>query len=143
MDSGNLQQHWALMVAVVPAVIATVAVLFVLYRRSSRGQLAAALKTHRKAQMALDRAVKDVERLGARLEKLERRSASVKPRVLQEARDALSDARALHKILDDKVQVTTNQVRKVIFEEFPPTRHETLRARYLPQDVEDGRPFTF
>ena len=143
MNIGKLQQHWALLAAAVPALIAAVGVLFLIYRRSSRGQLATALKKQRNAEAALARAGKEVRRLGARLEKLRDRSASVKPRALQEAEDALSDARALHKILDDKHQVTTNQLRKVIFEEFPPARHEKLRARYLPKDVEDGRPFSF
>ena len=67
----------------------------------------------------------------------------VKPRVLQEARNALDDARALQRIMNDRAQVTRNLVRRAIFEEFPPSRHEKLRARYLPEDVESGRPFSF
>ena len=51
--------------------------------------------------------------------------------------------RSLAKIADDKAQVQANHVRRVIFEEFPPSRHEKLRARYLPQDVADKRPFSF
>jgi len=39
--------------------------------------------------------------------------------------------------------VTANKLRKTIFEEFPPARHEALRQRYLPGDAADGRPFSF
>ena len=62
---------------------------------------------------------------------------------MSEAKEALQDALALEKIADDKAQVTANQVRRVIFEEFPPTRHEKLRRKYLPEDVRDNRPFSF
>ena len=67
----------------------------------------------------------------------------MKPRIIEEAKGRLADKELLAKRADDRAQVTANQLRKVIYEEFPPTRHETLRARYLPGDVADGRPFSF
>ena len=92
---------------------------------------------------ALSSARKSLTSAVDRLEKLERRKEKVRPRVLQEAREAVEDARALEKIMDDRSQVTMNHLRRVIFEEFPPASHERMRAKYLPQDVEDGRPFSF
>ena len=71
------------------------------------------------------------------------RAGSIRPSSLQEAREKLEDAGALLKIARDRLMVAENQVRRVIFEEFPPARQESLRARYLPQDVVDKRPFTF
>jgi hypothetical protein len=62
---------------------------------------------------------------------------------LQEAKDAVDDANALQKILNDKVMVTENHVRRVIHDEFPPTEHDRLRRKYLPQDIKDERPFSF
>ena len=67
----------------------------------------------------------------------------VKPVDLEAARGALADAEALLRISSDKVLVEVNLLRKVIFEQFPPRRHEALRAQYLPDDVADGRPFSF
>jgi len=138
-----LRQDWAAWLAVVPALLVVVVVLRALYRRSARGQLARALKSHGKAQKNLLEARKAAEQAELKLEKLSGRSDKVKPRVLEEARGSLEDCRALEKIHADKCQVTMNQLRRVIFEEFPPARHDKLREKYLPQDVADGRPFTF
>ena len=65
------------------------------------------------------------------------------PMLVQEARDALQDARALQKIADDRLLVAENQVRRIIVEEFPPIKQLRLRRRYLPADVRDPRPFSF
>ena len=43
---------------------------------------------------------------------------------------------------DDKVLIAQNHVRKIILEEFPPKRHESLRAKILPDAALDKRPFT-
>ena len=101
------------------------------------------MREHRKAtdtHMAAVRAVNKEER---RYEKLVSRANTVKPRVVEEAKGVLADARALAKIAEDRQLVTANQVRKIIFEEFPPKMHDRLRQRYLPQDAEDDRPFSF
>lgn len=143
MDIEALRQDWAAWLAIVPAFLVIVVVSRSLYRRSARGQLARALKQNRMAQKELLAARERATRALSKIEKLSGRSATVKPRVLEEAKGALEDCRALEKILDDKCQVTTNHLRRVIFEEFPPARHDLLREKYLPQDVADGRPFTF
>ena len=143
MHTDWLRNHWALIAAAVPAIIVVYALLEALYRKSAGGQLNRALAAHREAQAALKRTGRRIRRLERRLEHLAKHSRTVRPRVLREAEEALADQRTLGKILDEKQQVTANHVRRVIFDEYPPERHEKLRARYLPEDVADGRPFGF
>ncbi|MDH3440615.1 MAG: hypothetical protein OEM63_07685 [Gammaproteobacteria bacterium] len=143
MDIGTLKSDWAAWLALLPGLIVVFFVTRALFQRSARGQLSQALKAQRQSRQSLLDAQEKVAKTTARLEKLLSRSDKVKPRILEETRGALDDCRALEKILDDKCQVTTNHLRRVIFEEFPPSQHEELRGKYLPQDVEDGRPFSF
>jgi hypothetical protein len=143
MNPENLAENWALWAAMLPAAMAVAAVAWIVYRKSARGQLRTALKAHRSAERELDKASRSVQGLQNRLQRLMKKAGKVKPRLLQEARDELDDAQALERVMNDKVQVTRNLVRRAIFEEFPPARHDQLRAKYLPEDVESGRPFTF
>lgn len=143
MEIDLILENWALWASLVPGTLVVYAVAVALYRRSGSGQLSRACRNHRAAQKTLARARESVTAAAAKVGKLQSRADKVRPRELQEAKDALEDCRALEKIADDKSQVMRNHLRRVIFEEFPPARHEKMRARYLPQDVEDGRPFTF
>ena len=143
MDTNPLLANWALLAAIVPVSIVVVAIVLSSFLRSARGQLSRVNRQHQVAEQAWQAARRDTERAVRKLEKLEAKAETVKPRELQEARDKVADCQSLEKILDDKAQVTMNHLRRVIFEEFPPTRHEEMRAKYLPQDVEDGRPFSF
>jgi hypothetical protein len=143
MTGMDFQQHWALWLAVAPLVVVASAVVAWAWRRSSRGRLGFALGEHRKALRAAARARRQHDGAKASLERLVKRAGKVKPRIVDEARGRLADQELLARIADDRVQVTANQLRKVIFEEYPPNRHEALRKRYLPGDVADGRPFTF
>jgi len=143
MTAAELTKNWALWGALLPATIVIAALVFAFYRKSSRGKLRRRLGEHRKALQALKRVERSIATAESKLERLTAREAGIKPRLLQEAREALDDARALGKIADDKVQVTANHLRRTIFEEFPPAAHERLRKRYLPEDVRDNRPFTF
>ena len=138
-----LKANWAAWLAVPPAILVAFFVARALHYRSARGQLFRALKAQQRSKKSWLNAQKEVVKTTSRLEKLSAQADKVKPRVLEETRGALEDCRALEKILDDKHQVTTNHLRRVIFEEFPPSQHEKLREKYLPQDVEDGRPFSF
>ena len=52
-------------------------------------------------------------------------------------------AYALQKIANDKAQIATNHVRRVVFDEFSRSRHDKSRARYLRGDVRDNRLFSF
>lgn len=143
MDWQNINQNWALYAAAVPALIVTAAVIFGLWRRSSRGKLRAELAAHGRDVKNLEAAKKKQSTADRRVRRLEQRAGKVKPRVLQEARDAAMDASTLVRIADDRMQVSANLLRKVIFEEFPPEMHQRLREKYLPGDVADGRPFSF
>jgi hypothetical protein len=143
MNLQSLTENWALWAALLPATMAAAVVAWFVYRRSARGQLRAALKAHKAAERGLNKASRTVRGMQGRLQRLMKKVGKVKPRLLQEARDELEDAQALERIMNDKVQVTRNLVRRAIFEEFPPAKHERLRARHLPEDVESGRPFTF
>jgi hypothetical protein len=143
MTADALQQNWALWAATIPLIVVAVAVARSGWRRTAQGRLRAVLREHRSVLADAAKARRQRLRAEKRVRRLQRRADKVKPRVLAEARASLSDSEALARIADDRTQVAANQLRKVIYEEFPPTRHEALRARYLPADVADGRPFTF
>ena len=143
MNADELQQYWGLLVAAGLLAVVAGFVVAALYRRSARGQLRATLKTLRKARRDHAATKRRLEAAERRLESREARASSVKPRVLTEAKEGVGDAQALVKIAGDRVLVAANHVRRVIYEEFPPTRQEALRQRHLPDDAPDSRPFTF
>ena len=70
------------------------------------------------------------------------RASKTKPRVIDEARGCLEDARALQKVADDQVLIARNEVRQIIVAEFSPRHQEVLRRRLLPQDSGADTPFT-
>ena len=143
MTVETLQSNWALVAA---AAVALVILVFVLVRlagtsasakfRQLRKQLAEERGKLRKAQAVVARAERRAERLQARAER-------VKPRVLQEANDAVADAKALARVANDQVLIAEKHLRHLIVEEFPPVKQERLRARYLPESAPDKRPFSF
>lgn len=138
-----LQSDWAIWLALVMLLIALVSIIPQLLKMTSRSKLNrvfADVKTARKELKKSTRAAKKAEK---RLEKLLARAGRVKPRVLQEAKEAVEDGKSLAKIMNDKVIVAETHVRRVIYDEFPPEKHERLRAKYLPQDLIDNRPFSF
>lgn len=143
MDAAWIKANWALAIAAIIGIVLALAVAAHAYRRSAHGQL----RETRKALAAERRKCRKVEAriLGAerRKARLERRAERVRPRDLREADEALADARALAKIAADRLAIAENHVRRVIFEEFPPARHERLRRKYLPDRPAVDRPFTF
>jgi cell division protein FtsL len=143
MNAEQLQVHWALILASATGLVLLILAARHLVRTSARGQL-------RRTRKALDRERKRLKKAVAVADKAERQKTRlvqhadrVKPRVLQESSEALSDAKALAKIAHDRVLVAENHLRRVILEEFPPTQHERLRNRYLPETSRDKRPFSF
>ena len=138
MDVENAQQYWALLAATAIAVGVLVFIGFRLLQDSARGRLAAEVGQLRKREKAA-RGVVKAER---KLDKLQSRADSVKPRLVKEARGRLEDARALQKIADDQVLVARNLVSKIIVEEYPPKRHDALRRRLLPEAATKSGPFT-
>lgn len=134
MNAEFFSSNWALLLAAVPALIVSVSVIRHVAARSAAGQLRSMLANHRNAVKALDDARAQRGKAERRVEKLAARADQVKPRILDEAKATVRDAQALEKVAADKALVTANHVRRVIYEEFPPSRHDELRAQYLPGD---------
>ena len=142
MTVGLLQQHWALAGA---GVVGTAVLLFVLWRGwldSPRGRLRIARRQLRERQREARKCSRAGGRATARLERLARKSDSVRPSRIEQANDAVRDAQALLKICNDQVLVAQNHVRKIIVEEFPPKHHERMRRKYLPDGQDHGAPST-
>lgn len=140
MDQDFLVSHWAPLAALAILAIAAVRVAPLVWRETARGQLSVQARRLRAAQRARDAAIREVERQVRKVASLEQKADRVRPRDLSAARGRLVDAKALARIRSDQSLVEANRLRKVIFEEFPPARHDVLRARYLPEDLADGRP---
>jgi hypothetical protein len=138
-----LQSHWALMLASATAVVLLAAGIVHVARRSARGQLRRMRKLLDRERVRQRKAAAAVVRAERQRDRLMGRSDRVKPRVLTEAGEALQDAKALAKIAADRVLVAENHLRRVILEEFPPARHDTLRSRYLQDGQTGKKPFTF
>jgi len=143
MNDATLASNWALGLAAVVASLVAIVIVAVVMRKSAKGQLRRVHKDLRKALKRKRNATSVVEKCHRRLVKLDANAEKVKPRLLQETKDALQDARALEKIANDKALVAGNHVRRVIHEEFPPSRQQKLRDRYLPNAEQDKGPFSF
>ena len=138
-----ITRNWSLVGAALLFTGIALFVAFRVYTDSAKGQLGARIRALRTRYREADSAEKAVTRAERRLARLSAKSASVKPRHVEEARETLDDARALLKIAADQVLIAENHVRKVIVEEFPPRRQEALRSRYLRSEQGQEKPFTF
>lgn len=138
-----LQRYWAPAIAALLAIVVLTFVVLRVFRDSPRGRLRAQVRELRSRYRQLVGQARAVSRAEQRLQRLSARADRVRPRQLEEAREAVADARALQKIAQDQVLIAENHVRKLIFEEFPPRRHEALRGRFLARPKPDGKPFTF
>ena len=143
MNDTILTDNWALALAVLVTSLATIVIVAGVARRSARGRLKRVRTDLRKALKNLSKAAHIAEKSQRRLAKLGANAEKVKPRLLQEAKDALQDARALEKIAHDQVLVAKNHVRRVIHDEFPPSKQQKLRDRYIADVDHDKRPFSF
>jgi exonuclease VII small subunit len=143
MNMESLQSDWAIWLALVAAVIAVVMIIPILVKQTSGSKLKRVLVDMKEAHKALRKCTRTTANAENKLQKLSSNAGRVKPRVLQEAKEAVEDGQALTKILSDKLMVAENHVRRVIHDEFPPAKHDRMRARYLPQDVIDKRPLSF
>ena len=131
MNLDLAQQHWALLAGSVIGVAVVLMLLHRAWQDSARGRLRIAvgrLQEKRREVARLERALAKAE---SSLARLESKADAVAPRTIEEARGAVSVAMALLKIQSDQVLVAQTKVRTIIFEEFPPRRHDTLRQRYL------------
>jgi len=143
MNLESLQSDWAIWLALAILLIAAAMITPRLLKMTSRSKLSRVFADVKAARKELRKSVRAAKKAGKKLEKLLARADRVKPRVLQEAKESVEDGRALAKILNDKVIVAETHVRRIIYDEFPPEKHEQMRAKYLPQDVIDDRPFSF
>lgn len=143
MNDAVFANNWALGLAAVIGGLAAITVFVAIFRRSARGQLKRVCAELKKEQKIHRQAAGVTEKSHRRLGKLGKNAEKVKPRLFQEAKDALQDSRALEKIANDQVLIAANHVRRVIHEEFPPSRQQALRDRYLPTGQQDKRPFSF
>jgi hypothetical protein len=131
MTIDTLQQNWALLIA---SVLGLGIVLFVLFRASQdsrRGRLGSALTYLRDRERAAQKAAKTLDKASSRIERLRARSESVPPKLADAARDALTEAQELQKLIDDQLLIARNNVRLLIVEEYPPKRHDAMRSKYL------------
>jgi hypothetical protein len=143
MNLESLQSDWALWAALVALLFAVLAIIPKLLQRTSRSKLNRVFADVKAARKELRKATRAAKKAEKKYDKLLVRADRVKPRVLQEAKEGVEDAKALAKILNDKVIVAETHVRRIIYDEFPPEKHEGMRAKYLPQDIIDNRPFSF
>lgn len=138
-----LKSNWALIVAAVIGITLITLIVSQLIGKSARGQLRRTLQALARARQDEAQALKFVDKAERVARRLHDKKDRAKPRHLQEASDALEDARALARIAKDKILVAENHVRRVILEEFPPVKHEAMRQKYLPDAARDQKPFTF
>ena len=124
-------RNWALAAASILGAGILLFVLYRLYRESARGQLGSGVRALQTRYRKATRAQQALDKATARLDKLRRIASSVKPRHVEEAGEALEDARSLLKIAADQVLIAENNVRRLILDEFPPNRHDGLRSKYL------------
>jgi hypothetical protein len=143
VSAEQLQTHWALMVASAAGVVLLIIAARHFIRTSARGQLRRRRRALDIERYRLRKAIAVMDKAEHQKARLMRHVDRVRPRVLQESSEALADAKALAKIAGDRVLVAENQLRRVILEEFPPTQHERLRRRYLPDASSNKKPFTF
>ena len=143
MNLESLQSDWAIWLALAMLLIAAAMITPRLLKMTSRSKLSRVFADVKAARKELRKSVRAAKKAGKKFEKLLARADRVKPRVLQEAKESVEDGRALARILNDKVIVAETHVRRIIYDEFPPEKHEQMRAKYLPQDVIDDRPFSF
>lgn len=143
MNLDIFQQNWALAVAAVLFIVVAIVIGSALLRRSPWGQLRRARSDFRVCGHKFKAAHAQTVRAQKHLKKLETRASNVKPRLLEEAKGLVADGLALEKIAGDRLMIAANHVRRVIHEEYPPSKQERLRKRYLPDDDSKNRPFTF
>ena len=132
MNAAFLQSHWALIGGLVLLVAAGFTLVPALYSRTANGQLRSTRAVLEQAINEQKRIRRKVTSLQKQVERMMARGEFVKPRALAEKKEQLEDARSLDKIACDKILVAQNHVRRVIFEEFPPAKHEQLRSKFLP-----------
>lgn len=143
MNLQFVQQYWAVLAAGGLILALAPWLLFRAWGQTARGRLRARVRDLRRCEARHERLRRAADRMESKVRRLQARADAVPPRRLSEGGEALDDARALMKIAHDQVLVAQNLVRQVIVEEFPPKRHDALRARFLRDRQPDRKPFEF
>ncbi len=143
IDEAWIRDYWAPLAA---SVIVGGVVFYLLCRAwagSRRGRLRRCAKDYRDTRRLFVTAERELERAARQVTKLEQRADAVAPRRLDEARNARSDAHRLCEIRTDQLKVAENHLRRIILEEYPPSRHSSMLRRYGVPEHTDARPFSF
>ncbi len=127
-------RNWALVVAGILASGILMFVLVRLYRESDRGQLGNRVRALQDCHKDVARAQKGLDKASERLDELRKKASTVKPRHVEEAGEAVEDARMLLNNANDEVLIAEKNVRELILDEYPPEQHEALRQKYLATD---------
>ena len=130
-------RNWALVVAGILGSGILTFVLVRLYRESDRGQLGNRVRTLQGGYKEVARAQKGLDKASERLDELRKNASTVKPRRVEEAGEAMQDARMLLNNANDQVLIAEKNVRQLILDEFPPNRQDVLRGKYLAADPGD------
>ena len=138
-----VRENWALVGASILIWALILQAIIVAVGRSAGAQLRRAIHELQKKRHDAVAAQRKAKRARRQCERLEGKLQSVRPVRLEEARNTLSDSEALLKIANDQVLVAENHVRRIIVEQFPPSRQEKLRARYKVSATPGDKPFTF
>ena len=132
-----LIRNWALVVASILATGILMFVLVRLYRESDRGQLGNRVRALQGCYKNVARAQKRLDKVSERLDELRKKASTVKPRHVEEAGEAMEDARMLLNNANDQVLIAEKDVRQLILDEYPPNRQNALRQKYLAADPGD------
>ena len=130
-------RNWALVVAGILGSGILLFVLVRLYRESDRGQLGNRVRALQACYKEVSRAQKGLDKASERLDALRENAPTVKPRYVEEAGEAMEDARMLLNNANDQVLIAEKDVRQLILDEYPPNRQEALRQKYLAADPGD------
>ncbi len=132
-----LIRNWALVAASILATGILMFVLVRLYRESDRGQLGNRVRALQGRYKEVARAQKGLDKASERLDELRKKASTVKPRHVEEAGEAIEDARMLLNNANDQVLVAEKDLRQLILDEYPPNRQDALRRKYLASDPGD------
>ncbi len=130
-------RNWALVVAGILATGILMFVLVRLYRESDRGQLGNRVRALQGCYKEVARAQKGLDKASERLDELRKKASTVKPRHVEEAGEAIEDARMLLNNANDQVMIAEKNLRQLILDEYPPNRQDALRQKYLASDPGD------
>ena len=143
MNFELLQTHWAAWMALALLLLVASMVMPQLLQKTSRSKLNRVLGNMKDARKEVRKSNRAKDKAEKKFRKLLARGDRIKPRILEEARGAVDDARQLTKIMSDKLMVAETHVRRIIHDEFPPAEHDGLREKHLAPELEDTRPFSF